>query len=285
MKPTLYKLDPNGTFTVLHTFGTGKDGTAVWSGVLLDSEGNLFGTTSAGGDFNEGTAYKMDAAGNYSVLTSFHGGYGTSPSSELIRDSAGNLYGTAAYGGNPSCVSLYNRGCGVIFKLDPLGKETVLYTFKGAPDGEYPNGLIGDAEGSLYGTTQSGGTSDACPQLNGCGTVFRLDASGVETVLYSFSGGADGATPYSKLLRDKAGTLYGTTLNGGTAGYGTVFKVDVAGGETVLHSFLGGTDGESPYSPLIPDAAGNLYGTTDFGGDLSCLGGWSCGEVYRLTPQ
>src|SRR5271157_2663432 len=164
----------------------------------------------------------------------------------------------------------------------------VLYTFTGSPDGAVSDGgLVRDAQGNLYGTTYYGGNS-ACtgPFGNGCGTVFKVDTTGKETVLYSFTGGADGAIPYAGLLRDAQGQLYGTTSQGGDLacnapnGCGTVFTVDTTGKETVLYSFTGGADGASPTAGLLPDAQGNLYGTTSQGGDPACTNG--CGTVFKV---
>jgi|HubBroStandDraft_6_1064221.scaffolds.fasta_scaffold213792_1 uncharacterized repeat protein (TIGR03803 family) len=133
----------------------------------------------------------------------------------------------------------------------------VLYNFTGSADGESPYGsLARDTAGNLYGTTEAGGAS-------GAGTVFKVDKSGTHTVLYSFTGGSDGANPYVGVIRDAAGNLYGTTANGGAAGLGTVFKLTKTGKEKVLHSFAGGSDGCYPYGGLLRDAAGNLYGTTE----------------------
>ena len=115
--------------------------------------------------------------------------------------------------------------------------------------------MIRDSAGNLYGTTEAGGTANA-------GVVFKVDTAGQETVLYSFTGGADGGSPYAGVIRDSAGNLYGTTWDGGTANAGVVYKVDTAGQETVLYSFTGGADGGSPFAGVIRDSAGNLYGTT-----------------------
>jgi uncharacterized repeat protein (TIGR03803 family) len=136
-------------------------------------------------------------------------------------------------------------------------------------------------EGDLYGTTQRGGY--------GAGTLFKVDTTGHETVLHAFtSQGGDGGNPLAGLIRDAAGNLFGTTEFGGTYGQGTIFKLDTTGHETVLYAFTGGADGARPYyARLIRDAAGNLYGTTLWGGDLSCnegVDGSGCGVVFKLTP-
>jgi uncharacterized repeat protein (TIGR03803 family) len=150
-----------------------------------------------------------------------------------------------------------------VFAVPSVQAQTLktLYTFGGTTDGGYPNALVRDAAGNLYGTTISGGVGTCADgDLSGCGVVFRVTPAGKETVLYSFTGGADGAAPQRGLLLDAKGNLYGTTASGGTYGFGTVFKVDQNGNETVLYSFTGGADGGNPYSGLVRDAQGNLYG-------------------------
>jgi uncharacterized repeat protein (TIGR03803 family) len=144
----------------------------------------------------------------------------------LVRDSAGNLYGTTLAGGNLAC------GCGVVFKLNTTGKETVLHRFTGGADGRNPGlaGLVRDSAGNLYGATATGGFTGGVCAPNGCGTVFKLDTTGKKTVLHSFTGKADGAYPDAGLVRDAAGNLYGTTYSGGDlacggGGCGVVFKL------------------------------------------------------------
>jgi uncharacterized repeat protein (TIGR03803 family) len=232
------------TFTLLYTFTGGADGGDPIGGLIMDAQGNLYGTTAEGGNLaclqGCGTVFKLDTRGNETVLYSFigTGGDGYFPSATLVQDVQGNLYGTTQVGGA--------YGYGTVFKVNPSGSETVLYSFSGAGDGGDPNfaGLVTDNQGNLYGTTYFGGTY-------GYGTVFKLDSTDVETVLSSFTGvGGDGAGPSGGLVRDAQGNLYGTTesggANGGTFGYGTVFKVDTTGKETVLHSF-NGNDGYQPW--------------------------------------
>ena len=310
----VYKLAPSGTETVLHSFTHGVDGAVPQGSLLLDSAGNLYGTTTAGGAGNSGVVFKLDPSGNETVLYSFTGGAdGGAPYGSLFMDTAGNLYGTTSVGGS--------SGNGVIFKLDTNGNETVLYGFSGTPDGSGPKaGLIQDAENNFYGTTQSGGNLDCktagfSPTQTGCGTVFKLDSAGTETVLYAFTGGndgSDGAFPTTSLVQDAAGNLYGTTLAGSPgpcyviqnsppqAPYdihcGTVYKVDAGGTETILHHFAtAGNDGVSPNGDLLTDWAGNLYGTTSMGGTGDCtvsgVGPLStsvnvgCGTIYELDPS
>jgi len=258
------------TYSILHTFTGPPDGSEPHAGLVRDAAGNLYGTTYYGGVSGYGAVFMLDMTNHEMVLHSFTGAPdGATPIGGLFRDAAGNLYGTTSYGG----VS----GYGTLFKVDPTGMETVLYSFTGGTDGDGPfAGLIQDAAGNLYGTTFGGGAS-------GYGTVFKLDTTGRETLLHSFAGyPTDGGNPTACLVMDSAGNLYGTTFGGGTYGNGTVFKVDPTGMETVLYSFTGGTDGSGPSAGLAQDAAGNFYGTTYYGGNLTLCSGSGCGTVFKL---
>jgi len=197
-------------------------------------------------------------AQTFSVLHQFKSGPGgINPTAGVVLDAKGNLYSTTLYDGA--------FAAGTVFKMSAAGTEKVLYSFTGiGGDGALPEygTLARDLSGNLYGTTAGGGIYDQfCPYS--CGTVFKVDTSGKETVLYRFTGtGGDGAIPWGGVVRDPAGNLYGTTINGGTYGLGIVFKVDPAGKETLLYTFTGSSDGGYPYAGLIRDAKGNLYGTT-----------------------
>jgi uncharacterized repeat protein (TIGR03803 family) len=288
------------TYSELHTFGglTEADGADPSAGLIADSAGNFYGTTQDGGilqdgdPFGDGIVYELMADGTEKVLHLFTGAPdGAHPFGGLIRDAAGNLYGTTAFGGGPNHCNGY-VGCGVIFQLSPQGTETILYAFSGQGDGGVPvASLIRDAAGNLYGTTTQGGkTGRSCLQA-GCGVVFKLNPAGQLTVLHTFTGPPDGSTPRATLALDRAGNLYGTTEVGGTGcpnyGCGTVFKLDPNGHETVLYSFTGATDGASPQAGVVPDPAGNLYGTTTNGGaNLTCALGntTGCGVVFKLDP-
>jgi uncharacterized repeat protein (TIGR03803 family) len=291
----LFKLDDTGNETVIYSFGSGAVGFGPLAGVIEDSDGNLYGTTNGGGADSSGTVFKVDSAGKETVLHSFTGSPdGVSPAAGLIEDSAGNLYGTTEGGGSNSSANS-GFGGGTVFKVDAAGKETVLYNFcseANCTDGEQPMaGLILDSAGNLYGTTQFGGKSNSnCNGGNSndtCGVVFKVETTGKETVLYNFCSEAnctDGANPVAGLIEDSADNLYGTTLSGGTSGiFGTVFKLDSAGQETVLHSFTGSPDGDVPRAGVIEDSAGNLYGTTSDGGaNGSADFGQGGGTVFKL---
>jgi len=313
----VYKVDPAGTETVLYSFTGGADGGIPSSGVILDPAGNLYGTAEGGGA-GYGVVYEVAGRGHETVLYTFKNeGDGAGPQG-VVRDGSGNLYGTTIGGGTgrgPGCLP---ATCGVVYKLDPAGNETVLYRFTGGADGGLSYaGVILDAEGNLYGNTEYGGAP-------GCGVVFKVDRFGHETVLYSFTGGADGGNPQFALVRDESGNLYGTTQFGGTANWGTVFKIDTAGTkttlfsfggaagaepsgtltldsggdlygvcslsntvfkldpagqETVLYTFQNGVSGDYPNGDLLRDASGNLYGTTLYGGPASI------GVIYGLDPS
>ncbi len=238
--------------TLFYSFAPSPDGASPVAPLVLDSKGNLYGTTQDGGADRFGTVFKITPSGAETVFHSFPANSmdGAVPEAGLVMDSSGNLYGTTSSGGAHSV--------GTVFEVTSAGTETVLYSFTGGLDGGIPyGGLVLDSEGNLYGTTRSGGAYHG-------GTVFELTPTGAETVWHSFGHGTDGKFPYAGLVRDSNGNLYGTTMDGGTSGLGTVFQISASGTETVLYSFAGttGQDGAYANSSLIRDAAGNLYGTT-----------------------
>jgi len=277
------------TFTVLHRFTGKADGEYPEASVILDSKGNLYGTTAGGGSFDYGIAFKVNAQGKETVLHSFWGGDGLEPEAAFIRNRDGTLYSTTNNGGAPKgggCV----HGCGTVFALNPTGQLNVLYTFAGSTDGgQLAAGLIQDRAGTFYGVTVNGGNLTACTFgaarqllslrplheyiLDGCGVVFKLDKTGKETVLYTFTW-PNGAFPAGGLTRDDSGNLYGITGGGGSYGYGVVFKLNPSGTETVLYNFTGGPEQSFPNGTLVRDAAGNLYGVAE--------GNSGCGFVFKL---
>jgi len=282
------------TLKVLHNFGvTANDGNIPYSGLTADAAGNLYGTTLEGGAENLGTVYRLKPTsnGNYeeTVLYSFKGGSadGANPHAPLFMDGAGNLYSTTAAGGMNATVcssSLPRPGCGVVFKLTPTisgeWKETVLHRFTGADGGNAYSGLVRDTKGNFYGATLLGGSK-------GLGTVYRLSLTSTgwkETVLHSFTGNPDGAEPFldcTTLVLDSQGDIYGSTYLGGTADAGIVFKLTPqasgAWTEKILYTFKGGADGTKPFTGVILDKSGNVFGTTLQGGTLRY------GTVFKLT--
>lgn len=264
----VYKFDPLGNMTLLHKFTGGADGMTVFQSVIMDAAGNLYGTAYYGGNpactGGCGTVFKIAPNKKFTTLHTFTGGNdGANPYGSLVRDSAGNLYGTTVGGGA--------FGAGVVFKLSPTGGSTALYAFTAGDDGGYPiAGLLLDALGNLYGTTNGGA-------INNNGVVFKIDSTGAFTVLHAFTG-FDGYQSRAQLVQDAAGNLYGTTEKGGCCGAGTVFKLDPSNTLTILHDFKGRGDGANPYEGVILDSAGTIYGTT-FDGGVDGLG-----VVYKIVP-
>jgi uncharacterized repeat protein (TIGR03803 family) len=270
----LFKLAPDGTETILHTFGTtSNDGIAPGT-LTFDSAGNLYGTTGLGGANGAGTIFEITSGGVYSILYSFDT---FSASSNLLLDAEGNFYATGLYLNGGACGKA-GEGCGNVFEYTPGGTPTVLYNFTGQPDGAEPEGNIAmDSSGDIYGTTYYGGTGGG---EFGYGTVFELTPDGTESVLYSFPNTEGGAPGLTGVIIDGQGNLYGTTGVGGL-GDGTVFEVAADGTESTLFEF-NGSDGFRPSGRLILDGSGNLYGTTSLGGaNSNCNGG--CGTVFELT--
>ncbi|HXR17210.1 MAG TPA: choice-of-anchor tandem repeat GloVer-containing protein [Terriglobales bacterium] len=297
---TVFQLTPgtngNWTETVLLSFDK-TDGEGP-SALTLGTDGNLYGTTSAGGENDGGTVFQLvpGAGGAWTdtVLYNFCGGNcqnARDPVAGVIFDVAGNLYGTTSMGGHKPCCD-----AGTVFELTPgTGgwTETLLYSFEldDFKNGDEPYaGLMFDASGNLYGTTRQGGAYRKPCGGAGCGTVFQLvpGAGGKwkQRELHSFGKGTDGMLPDASLTFDAAGNLWGTTSSGGayqkSCGCGTVFKLTHGTGgtwtEKVLHSFGKGADGSDPLASVIFDAAGNLYGTTSEGG------AHNSGTVFEITP-
>ena len=284
------------TLTTLFAFN-GTDGAEPFQSNLLDIGGTLYGTTGYGGTYNAGTIFKLDSTGKETVIYSFTGGTdGNLPSSGLTVDSKGNAYGTTFYGGDLNCELITTTpGCGVVYKLTSTGKFSVVYAFTGSTDGAWPQGVIPDSSGNLYGPAYYGGNL-SCPYTGiGCGVIFKIDTTGKETAVYTFQDGTDGGIPNGFVTMDQSGNIYGATIYGGTladcngAGCGVIFKVTPAGKETVLYSFTGGTDGGAPNGSLLMDhPQGNIYGTAYLGGDLQCTSipnTTGCGVVFKLSPN
>jgi uncharacterized repeat protein (TIGR03803 family) len=268
------------TTRVIYSLGGDQDGEYTDTDLVLDSAGNIYGTSVQGGDFGSGTVFEVTPSGQHTVLYSFRGGQdGGEPYKGVTLDAQGNLYGTAVTGGRGNC----EGGCGVVYKLTRTStgwRQSVVYYFSGGNDGSGPgSGVTIDASGNIYGMTPTGGT-------NGLGVVFEVAAnpSGIVRykVIHTFTGGDDGATGSAGRLLIQNGRLYGVATAGGAYGAGAAFELTPTPmGEwslKSLYSFRGQPDAGFPYGGLISDARGNLYGTTYYDGanDL--------GAVYELIP-
>jgi uncharacterized repeat protein (TIGR03803 family) len=319
---TIFKMTPSGTFSVVHAFN-GSDGSGPISPLIQTSDGRFYGTTPAGGAFDQGVVFTMTSDGTVTVLHTFRGGTadGATPMAALLQASDGNFYGTTRLGGT---------GIGTIFKMTPAGAFSLVASFGAASAGAGPRAsLLHTADGAFYGTTTLGGaqnqgtlfrmtadgslsavhtflddsvdgsqpvaglvqaadgafygTTAGTTQLIGSslfGTVFKLSANGVFTVLHTFIGGpTDGAGPTAALVQMADGNFLGATTGGGVFGRGTVFWMTPTGTTVLLHSFGGGaSDGDTPASALIRATDGNFYGTTTGGGSNGK------GTIFRLSP-
>jgi uncharacterized repeat protein (TIGR03803 family) len=296
-------------YQVIHNFhGPQHDGENPAGPLLFDSVGNLYGTTLSDGDSNTcssqhhsdcGTVFKLSRTSNggwaETILYRFtHGTDGSYPIGNLLLDSAGNLYGTTSGGGSFKGNLCSTFGCGVVYELSPGASgwtETVLHTFTGGSDGFEPMALTPDSSGNFLGVAGFGGTVNSSCGRAGCGILFKLTpgAGGWSlSVIYSFSGGSDGANPKAPLVFGMQGNLFGTAAGGGSVqcngGCGTVFELSPNGSGwnfSDVYSFSG-PDGEYPHGILF-DAAGDLFGVA-YGGDPNCLSD-GCGVLFKLVPD
>ena len=266
---TVFKLRPDGTKTILHTFERGTDGYLPQGGVVMDGSGNLYGATQGGGTSGNGTVFRLTSSGTYTILYSFGAPPDAKyPNSGLIMDGAGNLYGTSAEGG--ANVS------GTIFKVTPSGDESVLYSFgvllSSASDPW--GGVVMDRAGNLYGVTQLGPSSDSFLPI-----LYKLTSSGTGTVFNFFNNSADGIAPDPDVSIDAAGNLYGTTSQGGAYGQGVLYKITPSGSRSVLHSFSAHSQiGYDGFSHLWLDSAGIIYGA-----EVACCG--PGGSIFKVSPS
>jgi uncharacterized repeat protein (TIGR03803 family) len=269
---TVFRITTGGAEKVLYAFKGGKDGQDPVAG-LIAVDGVLYGTTSEGGAHNAGTVFKITTGGKEEVLHAFKGGKdGANPTGGLIG--IGNtLYGTTRFGGSSND--------GTVFKISTSGKEKVIHAFAGTAGHDGANPLAGliSVSGTLYGTTSEAGVASS--SALGLGTLFKITTSGHEEMLHTFLGAPDGANPGYGNLTLVGHTLYGTTQNGGTTiggtGAGAVYKIALSGADEVLHNFMAGKDGYSPYAGPIY-AGGKLFGTTSMGGR-----GYE-GTAYTIRP-
>jgi uncharacterized repeat protein (TIGR03803 family) len=275
----VYRLDPSGNQTVLHTFEGNADGRQPqWGNLFRNHAGDLLDTTQYGGqngDIGLGTIYALTNTGKEIIVHRFQGGPadGEEPQTGLIEAQDGTYYGTTAAGGSGPF-----GDCGTVFNLSKSGKLTLIHSFVGGDGCQPEGGLVMDAQGNMYGVTSTGGAL-------GYGTVYKITPAGAVTTLHNFANQPDGANPLGILAIDKAGNLYGTTPGGGdpkcttaNQGCGIVFEIDTQGKEHILHSFLN-PEGGMPYAGVVLDPAGNLYGST------SGFSTYNWGSLFKLDPQ
>ena len=276
---TVFKITPSGTLSVVYNFNdtAGSIYTAD-SGLTLGTDGNFYGTTHSGGNFGEGTVFKITAGGTLTKLYDFgtcaypcvDGRFSTAPP---VQGNDGNFYGTTPY-------TTDGTADGVVYKITPAGKYTILYVFNGI-SGAFPNDpLIQGTDGNFYGTTTLGGKNlgSTCVVRSAsftCGTVFKMTPAGKITFIYEFDK-THGAGPIGPVIQGTDGNFYGTTSEGGTSGFGVVFKLTSAGVLTVLHDF-NGTDGKTPDAGLVQANDGNFYGVASAGGTLGY------GTIFKVT--
>jgi uncharacterized repeat protein (TIGR03803 family) len=287
---TVFRISPDGKFKTVYNFGAADNpGYYPNAGLILGTDGNLYGTTHSGGIDFGGTVFKLTLSGKLTTLYEFcshnTAGAGSAgctdgyqPNAGLVQGTDGDFYGTTYYGG--ATASENQTGAGTVFKITSKGILTTLYSFcskTDCTDGALPNaGLVQATDGNFYGTTNSGGT----PVMDtDYGTVFKITPTGTLTTLHSFSY-TDGGQPDGALIQASDGNLYGTTSEGGPNLYGTVFKIPLTGTLTTLNSF-NSTDGATPWAGLVEGTDGNLYGTTLEGGS-SANGD---GTIFAITTS
>jgi uncharacterized repeat protein (TIGR03803 family) len=284
---TLFRVTPDGGFTTLRTFAGGAlvpSGTQPYGALILASNGNIYGTTTRGGQGNCsdgntlgcGVVFSLTPDGSYNVIYAFSGDPDGSLPSGVIQARDGDLYGVAFLG-------LHSPPN--VYRLTTDGSHSIVQTFNAGDGPSIGANLIQAADGNFYGTQESGGGSDL-------GVVFRLTPEGVLTGLHSFDGmGRDGASPRAALVEGEDGFLYGTTQQGGGGrpflGYGTIFRIRPSGADyEVVYQFSGGADGAYPAAAMVEGSDGNIYGTTNAGGTViqpDC--GAGCGTIFRLLPD
>jgi uncharacterized repeat protein (TIGR03803 family) len=267
---TVFKITPNGTLTVLYNF-TGSDGSDPYAPPIRGTDGNFYGTTVFGGTNSLGTVYKITPSGELTTLYSFDVTHGYYPFAPLVQGTDGNFYGTTEVGGASSSY-------GVVYKITPSGKLTVIYNFDGTHGGQPLSPLLQGSDGNFYGTTTGFGSK-------GGGVVFKITMTGKLTVLHNINTATEGAEPFAGLVQATDGNLYGTTGSGGATSQGTIFRISPIKPYPykVLYNF-DGTTGAQPQVTLLQHTNGILYGDTQQGGtgNVGCPVG-DCGVAYSLN--
>jgi uncharacterized repeat protein (TIGR03803 family) len=261
---SIFKMSPSGNITILKQFNLNVDGGYPDGELIKGNDDFFYGLTSSGGPNGYGAIFKISADGNYTLLKSFSiNTDGGSPNGHLVLAKDGNFYGTAHRGGA--------NGAGTIFKLTSAGVFSVIYNMNKATDGgDSYSSLTEGKDGDLYGATYAGGS-------NGYGTIFKITTAGVLTVLKNLNGTSDGGNTQSDLIQASDNNFYGTCYNGGSVGYGTIFKITTNGTYTVIKNLSYSSDGANPASSLMQNSDGNFYGITKIGGSNGA------GTIYKLT--
>jgi uncharacterized repeat protein (TIGR03803 family) len=269
----VYRLSPKGAIEILHEFtGTPGDGKAPWGKLIEASDGNFYGTTTEGGDFDQGTIFRVTPSGQYTVMHSFDGAMGGGdPDAGLIQGKDGVLYGATCY--------TLASDTGTVFSMTLKGDFKTLYRFSDASVGDCPHSaLFEGSDGLLYGTTLRGGPFNA-------GTLYTVSKSGQYALVHAFNFDVDGGEMQGGVVQASDGQFYGTTEYGGRKDKGTVYRVDAAGNFATIYEFGSFThDGERPGAALVDGGDGYLYGTTYYGGAGIC-DDISCGTLFRISPD
>jgi len=292
---TLYKLTPTGQKTVLWDFTDNfSSGASPNSAPVFDNAGDLYGAAQYGGDRNCGyngngcgVIYELDSKGKFHTFHVFKKVKdGIWPATGIVIDSHGAFYGSTAWGGDLRCPKGDPGFCGTVYKLSEDGTYTVLHRFTEKTDGAYPGAVTVDARGNVYGTTGSGGNTNCYLPL-GCGTIFKIDASGKFSILFTFTSQEICCGPgYSGLTLDSADNLYGTTPINGASNNGFLFELDTEGNFTDLFDFPpAGENGDgSAVSGVVRDKLGNFYATMQTGGTSQNCASLGCGTIIELSP-
>jgi uncharacterized repeat protein (TIGR03803 family) len=282
---TVFKITPTGRLTTLYSFCSQSecaDGYNPFTSLVQATDGDLYGTIPFGGVYGGGTLFKITPTGTLTTLYSFcaqtHCTDGSDPRGNLVQATDGNFYGTTELGGADTS-DCDGYGFGTVFRITPAGTLTTLHSFS-FTDGAYPEGgLVQGNDGNFYGITYEGG-------MRGYGTIFKITPTGALTTLYSFCAQTnciDGYYPSAGLVQATDGNFYGTTLIGGSADNGTVFRMTPRGDLTTLHDFVG-NDGSGPEAVLVQATSGVLYGTAASGGMSSaCTVKGGCGTIFSLS--
>ncbi len=261
---TIFSMTPNGGVLILKQFNLNIDGGYPDGELIKGADGYFYGMTSAGGPNSYGTIFKISATGDYTIIKSFTVNTdGGNPHGHLTLAKDGNFYGITHSGGS--------NGVGTIFKLTPSGTFNVIHAMNSTTGGGASYGSLTEGkDGNLYGITYNGGSFSN-------GTIFKIKTDGTFTVLKHLKAATDGGASQSDLIQASDNNFYGTCYNGGTLGYGTIFKISTAGVFTVVKNFSYSTDGGNPYDGLMQNTDGNFYGITRAGGSKGA------GAIYKLT--